>query len=227
MFLLFVMNTLNDIPAVSGREKDVKKFGDDSFWRDRYSLAAGGAQTFEWFVSLADAMEQSPTLKSIFQSRLSSGKCRILEVGCGTSSVCECLWDMGFRDLTGLDNQPDVVAFCDKRQKERKIRYVVGDMTKLPFEDGTFDVLIDKGALDVLVCRGGDDLTKTGKEIWRVLKPSPTSVLVCLTNSPLTEIPDGLQTWFDRSHMQLIKNNALGQFMAKLYLFGRKKKPLK
>jgi len=201
--------------------KNVTKYGEESFWEDRYAAP----QTFEWFLSLQDAMDQSPPLKSILQSR-SRTDCRILEIGCGTSELCENLWDMGFRNVSGLDYCPEAVAFCQKRQGDaRKITYTVGDMTKLPFEDASFDIVIDKGALDSLVCKANGSLEQCANELWRVLK-AKSSVFISLSNTPLNEIPDGTSTCFQRNHMQLIKNQHMNQFMAKLYLFERRKKKL-
>jgi ubiquinone/menaquinone biosynthesis C-methylase UbiE len=215
------MKTLFDMPELS-KSTDVKKFGEDSFWTDRY--ANGSAATFEWFVSLKDAMEQSPSLKALLQSRADGGKARILEIGCGTSRVCEELWDLGFRDVTGLDYQSEAISFCKTRMGDRKIKYVVSDMRNLGFfEASSFDIIIDKGALDALVCHGGDNLQKCGAELWRVSKAS--SCFVVLSNAPLTEIPDGLYSWFERApQVSLIKNSNIGQFMAKLYLFSKRKK---
>lgn len=206
-----------DLPDSS---RDVAKFGDEAFWQDRYGRSCS---SFEWFVSLKDAMSQSAPLKALLESR--NKNCRILEIGCGTSEVCEQLWDLGFRDITGLDYNANAIAFCQERQGDRKIKFLVGDMTALPFENQTFDVIFDKGALDALVCAGEKKLEKCAGELWRVLKPDPKSVVICLSNAPLTEIPDGMGAYFEKSTLTLIKNQNVGQFLAKLYLFGRKKKP--
>ncbi len=213
--------TLSDIPEVRpGR--DVTRFGEDSFWKERY---ANGTVSFEWFVPFSDVTQQNQPFRGLLQSRVAS-KAKVVEIGCGTSELCENLWDMGFRDVTGLDNQPAAIEFCNKRQgTERQIKYVVGDMTKMPFEDKSVDVIIDKGALDALVCHGGDGLAKCGAEMWRTMKPN-NSLLIVMSNAPLMEIPDGLKPWFEKQEMTMVKNLAMGQLMAKLYLFSRRKKRL-
>jgi ubiquinone/menaquinone biosynthesis C-methylase UbiE len=213
--------TLNDIPDVKPG-KDVTRFGDDNFWKERYDK--NGTVTFEWFLPFSDAVEQNQPFRALLQSRVAQ-KARVVDIGCGTSELCEELWDMGFRDVTGLDNQQAAIDYCRKRQGDRQINFVVGDMTKLPFEDKSVDVVMDKGALDALVCRGGEDLSKCAAEMWRVMKPA-NSLLIVLSNAPLMEIVDGLKPWFEKQQMTMTKHLASGQLMAKLYLFSRRKKKL-
>jgi ubiquinone/menaquinone biosynthesis C-methylase UbiE len=206
--------------------RDVSKYGDDAFWKSRYEK--GGASSFEWFVSFQELVDQVPVFKSILDSRVKMNA-KVLEIGCGTSEVCENLWDMGFRDVTGLDNQQNAIDFCLARQGEqRQINYIVGDMTNLPFADGEVDVVVDKGALDSFVCKGGDGelFRKTAVELYRVLKAKETSVLIVISNAPLTEIVDGLKNWFELGEKWMVKNESVGQLMAKAYLFMRRKKPI-
>ena len=101
-------------------------------------------------------------------------------------------------------------------------------MTQLPFEDGEIDVAVDKGALDSFVCKGGDGelFRKTAMELWRVLKAKETSVLIVISNAPLTEIVDGLKNWFQMGEKWMVKNQKANQYMAKAYLFMRRKTPL-
>ena len=217
------MRTLGDVGAF-GAKREVRQFGDDSFWEKRY---ASNGQTFEWFVSLKECVDQSPMFKGLLESRKPNA--RVLEIGCGTSELCENLWDMGFRNLTAIDNQNEAIQVCKKRQgAERKINYVVSDMTNMvDFEENSFDMIIDKGALDALVCRGddNDDLEKCGAEMWRILTASQTSLLCVLSNAPLTEVVDGLKSWFVKEQMWMVKNEQVGQLMAKAYLFSRRKSP--
>ena len=213
--------TLSDIPDL--KTGSVARFGEDSYWKERYEQK--GTTSFEWFVPFSDVLEQNQPFKALLQSRVAQ-KAKVVELGCGTSEMCEKLWDMGFRDVTGLDNQPAAIEFCAKRQgAARQVKYVVADMTKLPFEDKSVDVVMDKGALDALVCRGGEDLSRCAAEMWRVMKPT-NSLLVVLSNAPLMEIVDGLKPWFEKEQMTMTKHLASGQLIAKLYLFSRRKKKL-
>jgi hypothetical protein len=52
--------TLSDVPDMKpGR--DVARFGEDSFWKERYEQK--GTVTFEWFVPFSDVLEQNLPFK--------------------------------------------------------------------------------------------------------------------------------------------------------------------
>ncbi len=85
------------------------------------------------------------TLLAILKSKLSKEGLRILEVGCGTGLTLEFLAQSS-RDysLYGLDVSDTMLrqaaakgAFADNRP-----RLALGDADKLPFRDGTFDVVL-------------------------------------------------------------------------------------
>lgn len=56
-------------------------------------------------------------------------------------------------------------------------------MRKLTLADNTFDLIVDKGAMDALVCASPAEAQKGAQELWRVLKVAviTTRVRVALT----------------------------------------------
>lgn len=60
-------------------------------------------------------------------------------------------------DVTAVDNAPAAVAACERRAagavaagaSSGRVSYRVADVTSLPFDDGAFDAVVDKGTLDV------------------------------------------------------------------------------
>ncbi len=93
--------------------------------------------------------------------RVTGRRPRILDVGCGTGANLLMLSNYG--DAEGVDISEDALAFCRERGLE-KVK--LGAAEKLPYEDGTFDLVT---ALDV-VEHLDDDLAGL-REMRRVLRP--------------------------------------------------------
>lgn len=92
---------------------------------------------------------------------------QILDVGCGTGANLVMLDQFG--DAHGIDVSHDALAFCHARGLER-VRH--GAAEKLPYDDGTFDLVT---ALDVIE-HLDDDLAGL-KEMRRVLRPDGRALL--------------------------------------------------
>lgn len=86
---------------------------------------------------------------------------KILDVGCGPGAALIYLSQFG--DVVGVDISEEALRFAEKRGKVKK-----GDISALPFEDATFDVVI---CLDVLYHKCVD-VKKAFLEMKRVLKES-------------------------------------------------------
>lgn len=75
---------------------------------------------------------------------------RILVVGCGNSPLSSELFARGYRDVVNVDNCAAVIEA--QRNRYPMLSWIVGDVRDLPFEDASFDMVIDKGCLDNLYC---------------------------------------------------------------------------
>ena len=93
--------------------------------------------------------------------RVTDHRPRILDVGCGTGANLLMLSQYG--DAEGVDVSEDALAFCRERGLEQ---VKLGAAEKLPYEDGTFDLVT---ALDV-VEHLDNDLAGL-REMRRVLRP--------------------------------------------------------
>jgi len=92
---------------------------------------------------------------------------RILEVGSGAGNNLWFAAREGFQ-VTGIDGSPTAIEFCRKRFQEENLKgnFVVGDFTSLPFEDDTFDIVIDRGSI---VCCSLDAGNRVISEVYCVL----------------------------------------------------------
>lgn len=68
----------------------------------------------------------------------------ILDVGCGAGRTTFNLYEMGYKNIIGLDLTPEMVSTAKTINKERNtdIEFIVGDATDLKFEDNSFDQAI-------------------------------------------------------------------------------------
>src|SRR6478752_606793 len=73
---------------------------------------------------------------------------KILEVGCGAGNNLWFASREGF-NVTGIDGSTSAIDFAKERflQEGLQGNFMVGDFTKLTFEDCEFDLLIDRGSI--------------------------------------------------------------------------------
>lgn len=92
---------------------------------------------------------------------------RILDIGCGTGATARDLRRYG--EVTACDLALLPLQYCRRRGLDE---LVVGDVLRLPFRDGSFDLAV---ALDLLE-HVGDDIGAV-RELHRVLKPGGRLVI--------------------------------------------------
>ena len=101
------------------------------------------------------------------------GPRRTVEVGCGEGRVSRDLSERGY-DVVGLDSSATLVRAA--RDVDPDGHYVVGAAESLPFDDGTFELVVAYNSLmDV------DDMPAAIGEIARVLGPNGV-LCACITH---------------------------------------------
>jgi SAM-dependent methyltransferase len=102
-----------------------------------------------------------------------------LEVGCHWGRWCIAAARQGYRP-TGIDPSLEAILAARRvaRQLGAEVEYVVADGRRLPFADGSFDVVF---SYSVFQHFSRDDAVAAFRELGRVLKPGGTS-LVQLAN---------------------------------------------
>jgi ubiquinone/menaquinone biosynthesis C-methylase UbiE len=98
---------------------------------------------------------------------------RALEVGCGDGRVCRDLAARGW-EVTGIDTALPAVRAAAAAHPEGT--YAVADAAALPFEDGSFDLVVAYNALTDM-----EDMPGAVREAERVLAPEG-AFCVCITH---------------------------------------------
>ena len=91
---------------------------------------------------------------------------RVLDAGCGNGKCTETLLDTG-AVVTGVDFSPSAVESCRSRFGSKAV-FEVADLRDLPFEDGSFDVVLAQHSLEHI---SSESEHLALSEFRRVLKP--------------------------------------------------------
>lgn len=119
---------------------------------------------------------------------------RVLDVGCGLGRTSYRLASEIGCTVTGVDIMPKMIeqarATARKMKVEDKVRFMEGDARSLPFDDGSFDVVLVE-SVTIFV----EDVARALAEYSRVLKPG--GVLcdneVCITRKSTEALKDDLK----------------------------------
>jgi ubiquinone/menaquinone biosynthesis C-methylase UbiE len=117
--------------------------------------------------------DKMPYLREVVTSTSLRGK-RILEVGCGPGVDLVHLAATGAR-VTAVDLTPEAVSLARRHLEVRGLDATVQEANaeRLPFDEGTFDVVYSHGVLHHTV-----DTQRAIDEVRRVLKPGGEAVIM-------------------------------------------------
>lgn len=79
----------------------------------------------------------------------------MLDVGCGTSTFLQEMYDRdGFRNINAIDLSEVCIKQMDVRNtiRRKEIMFTQMDCTKMDFPANKFDLVLDKGTLDTILC---------------------------------------------------------------------------
>jgi malonyl-CoA O-methyltransferase len=136
--------------------------------RKMVSVAEGYSNWAPLYDSYANAliMIEEPLVRGLVGDV--RGK-RVLDVACGTGRHAIWLDAMG-ADVTGVDQSPQMLAIA--RAKPSNVRWLEGDVAKLPAADASFDVVVN-----ALVMEHLPEIGPAIAEAHRVLAPGGSFVL--------------------------------------------------
>lgn len=209
------------------------RFGTQDYWETFYSGNTDDASQFEWFCGY-DMLQ--PFIHEFVQPVVASAeqagaRPKILMAGCGNSLLGSELYD-DFLDcagepqleLWGVDYAAAAIARAKAAAGSRRMRHVVADLCDLPrrdFPDASFDVVLDKGAIDALFCMGLDAVLAAVREFGRVLRPGGLAFIVSGVPSA-DEVVSAFKDWevmLDGSPYITKDGDATINLDARLYVF--------
>lgn len=116
---------------------------------------------------------------------------KVLEVGCGSGNNLWFIRELGF-DVTGIDGSEIAIESARALFEKRNLNATLlqGVFGSLPFEDETFDIVIDRGGT---ICQTRAEIKQAWQEAGRVLAPSGLFISFLLNTSHPTAVQLALQ----------------------------------
>ncbi|KAJ1961490.1 hypothetical protein IWQ62_003848 [Dispira parvispora] len=149
-------------------------YGTQEYWEARYTKEDPNT-TFDWFKTYHE-------LQSIFQQECPDKEANVLMLGSGNSTLSEDMYRDGYHNITNVDFSKSVIEHMRERCRDMpSMRWELMDIRDLQLTDQSFDVVIDKGTMDALMCEQGDvwepsaelvhQVEQEVNEVVRVLRP--------------------------------------------------------
>lgn len=203
----------------------MRSFGDmshQSFWNTFYANRQGGKR-FDWFVHFEDVAAYLEPHLPILRA---DDFLRILDIGCGTSDFSwelfehlnrkcrvDCV-DFSFEAIKAMEKFIDKRGISAKMITDPKESMLhpcdftgfachQADVKNLPFNDGTFALVFDKGTSDAALKGPSGEIAfgEVVKEAWRVLRPN--GKLIQFTDEP----PELRLNLFEKGKHQMLQRN--------------------
>jgi len=142
-----------------------------AYWNERY---AREPDPFEWY-------QEYGALQHILSRYITPKQTTALVVGCGTSNLSEELHRAQCKNVVSIDFSQVCIDINKKKYANQQgMQFGHMDVRKLEFGPNRFDLIIDKGTLDSILCADDAEVAaaKAISECSRVLQPGGVFVMV-------------------------------------------------
>jgi len=180
-------NTANSMQSEQPQKGEgLRRYHTPKYWDARYSRSS-----FEYFDWYTDYQTLKPLMDYYLKRRPNAS---VLNVGCGNSRLSMDMALDGYSNITSIDISKNCVDRMRKICNESKdscdgqfsdLRWLEMDATDLKFGEEKFDLVVDKGTLDALICETTESHPKIQQvvaEAWRVLKSGGYYILITYAN---------------------------------------------
>ena len=135
----------------------------------------------QWHCDPANDSSHNYAVREIVSLMKQTGSKTLLDACCGTGRAVRAALDCGF-EATGLDASPQLLDIAKREMGIPESRLVLGDATRLPYPDSSFDVCSVLGALHhcarpeaiimelIRVSRRGIVVSDDGNGLWGGMK---------------------------------------------------------
>lgn len=136
-----------------------------SYWDERYKNDyKNGAEVFEWYLSFE-------ALHAFLSEIIPSCESRILELGCGNSTLSNDLSLSGYESITAIDYSRVVIEQQQKLYPNNNVTYQTVDATRMSTKlvNKSYNCVLDKATLDSMMSGSEQNAISMVREVCKVL----------------------------------------------------------
>lgn len=139
----------------------------------------------------------------------------ILEAGSGSGRVVKYLFDLGYKNVHGIELNPDAVRHINHQFPELKI--IQGDILNMPYPKESFDVVLSYGVVEHFP----DSVVHPMQALFNALKPGGIAVVTvpCLNGIRRTVARLRLEYLHPKTIVRFIRSRLRGEKTAKSELY--------
>ncbi|CAE8641960.1 unnamed protein product [Polarella glacialis] len=156
-------------------------FGTLDYWNCAFEDGGEFEEPFDWLASWQDLREEVTAL-------LPNKDAQILIPGCGNAPFQLDMYDAGYTNIVCGDNSEIVIGQMQVASDSagRRLQWDLMDVTRMPYENCSFQAVIDKSLIDCLHCCDGATqvLRSYLDEVFRILAPGGLFVAVSCHSRP-------------------------------------------
>ena len=134
--------------------KKSHEYSSKSYWEGRYGLFS---KRMDWYTNYAQ-LNRDFNIDDFIKKKYPSNtyKKRILEMGCGNSTLSYDLYNSGFKNITAIDFSENIINKMREYYKGTSINFQICDFNfmNIFFEQNFFDIIIEKAGLDSIATKG-------------------------------------------------------------------------
>lgn len=166
--------------------KKKTEYHSHEYWENRYDWYE---QEMDWYQGF-DKLNTDFNIETILKAKYpNKKKCKILELGCGNSSLAYDLYQTGYTNISSIDFSNIIIQRMKKKYADTSIRFMAVDFTKMNevFSKEEFDVIIEKAGLDSIATKETPDvpflLQSVYDKMYYVLKPNGLVLSISIKNN--------------------------------------------
>ncbi|KAI9145001.1 S-adenosyl-L-methionine-dependent methyltransferase [Paraphysoderma sedebokerense] len=157
---------------------DPTAYQTQEYWDQRYTKE----KTFDWFKTWKD-------LQPVLEPIICDYDAKIIILGCGNSTLGPDMYASNYHNITNIDFSPIVIENMKSEYSTlSSMKWEVMDIRDIKYGNETFDIAIDKGTMDAMMCEKGSiwspsealkqNVALEVDEVLRILKPNGKFIYV-------------------------------------------------